>query len=268
MHERPADLLGSAFEAVFAPWRSGGALVCILYSGGVDSGVIAWELRDRPETRLFTVGRSGSADLSTAEATAPLIGLPWSGHTVQLSDLRAVEAEVSRETDPLSPTARSVLLALAIAIRFAPPGELLCGQGVDELFLGYAHFAGLDPSGAESRSWEDLERLLADDWPRTQRIAHLLGRRIHAPFLDPRLVAAALAGTGRPTVAATGSKGVLAGVRTPSGRTRKRSRGAPSVRCSTEAGSTAGSAAGRCRRSSGPGSRPRREAPAAGKACP
>ena len=56
MHERPADLLGSAFEAVFAPWRSGGALVCILYSGGVDSGVIAWELRDRPETRLFTVG--------------------------------------------------------------------------------------------------------------------------------------------------------------------------------------------------------------------
>jgi asparagine synthase (glutamine-hydrolysing) len=193
MHERLPDPLGSAFEAVFAPWRAGVEPVCILYSGGVDSGVIAWELRMRPGTRLFTVGRSGWADLRAAEATAPLIGLPWSGHEVEPTDLGEVEAQVSRETDPLCPTTRSVLLSLAIAIRCAPPGELLCGQGVDELFLGYAHFAGLDPLEAEGRSRQDLERLLDDDWPRTQRIAKLLGRRIHAPFLDPRLITAALA---------------------------------------------------------------------------
>ncbi|MGP8110232.1 MAG: asparagine synthase C-terminal domain-containing protein [Thermoplasmata archaeon] len=193
MRERLPDPFEAAFEAAFEPWRSGRGLVCILYSGGVDSGVIAWELRRRPGTRLFTVGGSGSPDLTAAGATAPLIGLPWNGREVQLPDLDAVEAEVSRETDTLSPTARSVQLSLAIAFLHAPPGELLCGQGADELFLGYAHFAGLDPSQAESRSLEDLDRLLEDDWPRTQRIAKLLGRRVHAPFLDPRLVAAALA---------------------------------------------------------------------------
>ncbi|HLM70488.1 MAG: asparagine synthase C-terminal domain-containing protein [Thermoplasmata archaeon] len=193
MRERLPDPFEAAFEAAFEPWRSGRGLVCILYSGGVDSGVIAWELRGRPGTRLFTVGRSGSPDLTAAGATAPLIGLPWNGREVQLPDLDAVEAEVSRETVTLSPTARSVQLSLAIAFLHAPPGELLCGQGADELFLGYAHFAGLDPSQAESRSLEDLDRLLEDDWPRTQRIAKLLGRRVHAPFLDPRLVAAALA---------------------------------------------------------------------------
>jgi asparagine synthase (glutamine-hydrolysing) len=86
---------------------------------------------------------------------------------------------------------RSLRLAIAIAIERAPDPTLLCGQGADELFLGYAHFRGLDPGAAEQRAAEDLQRLVNEDWPATQALAVRLGRRIEAPFLHPSFLDAA-----------------------------------------------------------------------------
>ncbi len=183
----------AAFDRAVAPWRDGEGPVCILFSGGVDSGLLAWELRHRPATRLFTVGRPGSADLGAAALSSAEIGLPWTGREVRPADLEAIRSRVSGELDGLAPTAFSVFVALALAIEFAPEGELLCGQGADELFLGYAHFAPLNAADAAVRAREDLARLLGVDWPRTQRVADLLGRTIRAPFLDDGFVAAASA---------------------------------------------------------------------------
>jgi len=183
----------AAFDAAIAPWRVEGPPVCVLFSGGVDSGLIAWELRHRRGTRLFTIGRPGSPDLVAAEGSSELVGLPWTGREVRPEDLERARLSIAPESDALPPTARSIALSLAVAVQEAPAGELLCGQGADELFLGYAHFASLDPVRAEERAREDLQRLIDDDWPRTRRIAHRLGRRIHAPWLHPEFVAGALA---------------------------------------------------------------------------
>jgi asparagine synthase (glutamine-hydrolysing) len=191
--ERDSVPFESAFDSALAPWRGEGPPICILYSGGVDSGLLAWELRHRPGTRLFTIGRSGSSDLVAGERSAASIGLPWSGYEVQREDLEVSGSRIASETEGLSGVLRSVFVSLALAIQHAPEGELLCGQGADELFLGYAHFADLDPDRARSRAGEDLDRLLSADWPRTVRIAAFFGRRIHAPWLSPEFVAAARA---------------------------------------------------------------------------
>lgn len=193
------DDLSRWFEPLDRAWAAAAARgnpapgpVAVLFSGGVDSGLLAWEFRGRAGVTLSTVGVPGSRDLLTAASAAPLLGIPWRGVRIGPEDVRALERELDADLDGLTPTARSVQVAFACAVRAAADGEILCGQGVDELFLGYAHFRGLAPFEAERRALADLHRLRSDDWPRAIRIARRLGRSIAAPFLAREFVDATL----------------------------------------------------------------------------
>jgi asparagine synthase (glutamine-hydrolysing) len=185
------DRLDSAFVRAMTPWRAAAEPLVVLFSGGVDSSLIAWELRGHQPTSLATVGTEESSDLVAAEAGARLLGLPWTPAIVSDAEVRAVAEKVEPELAGLTPVRRSVLLSFATAVRYAPPGTLLCGQGADELFLGYAHYRGLAASEADRRSTEDLDQVVADDWPRSVHAARRLGRTVQAPYLDPEFVAAA-----------------------------------------------------------------------------
>ncbi len=183
----PLDL---AWDPVVAALRRGSDPLVVLFSGGVDSGLLAWELHRRPGVRLFTIGRPGGAQLRVAEAAASEIGLPWVGAAIGPSDLTRVRDRLPPALLSGRPTEVSVLTSLAIGFDAAPPGRLVCGQGADELFLGYAHFRGLPAETSLRRAADDLARLRDRDWPRTLAIAAALGREIVAPYLDPEFVRA------------------------------------------------------------------------------
>jgi asparagine synthase (glutamine-hydrolysing) len=184
--------LDAAIESALGPFRAGRSDLAVLFSGGLDSALLAWELRRRPRLTLFTVGTPHSPDLASAEAGAALLGVPWVPATLSDSDVLEVAREIEEETREITPTARSVQIAFALAVERAPVRTLLCGQGADELFLGYAHYRGLSAPDAARRSEQDLEQVLKDDWPRSRRIARRLGKTVEAPYLDPRFVDAAV----------------------------------------------------------------------------
>jgi len=185
------DRLDRAIDAALRPVRGQPVPAVVLFSGGIDSGLLAWELRLRPHTSLFTVGVAGSDDLDRARETAPLVGLPWEGRTLTDADLAEVERVVEPALLHVPGPRRGIFVAFAAAVALAPAGLLLCGQGVDELFLGYAHFRGLSAGDAARRSEADLATLVQDDWPTTLRISALWRRDIVAPYLDPPFVDAA-----------------------------------------------------------------------------
>ncbi len=169
--------------------RDSGELT-VLFSGGVDSSLIAWVLRPvRP--RLFTIGASGSADLESARSGARELGLPLEEGLVDGSRVRRALHQWAKELVLLKEPARSVTVATALALEMAPPGRLLMGQGADELFLGYAHFRGLSATESRLRQLADWSALVDRDWPRAQRIARALGRELVSPYLDPEVEAAA-----------------------------------------------------------------------------
>ena len=176
--------LGRALRDALARLPSGPPKV-LLFSGGVDSGLLAWELRTEARLTLVTVGLQGCADLAAGELAARELGLSWEPKTFRDVDALEMGRTIAPETRGLPPTARSVDVAFALAVRYAPPGLLLCGQGADELFLGYAHFHGLSEQAAGQRAVEDLGYLLREAWPRAQRIATTLGREVVAPYLVP-----------------------------------------------------------------------------------
>jgi asparagine synthase (glutamine-hydrolysing) len=176
--------LSSAFEEALRPLRASTGRLGVLFSGGVDSSLLAWELRLHPGTLLCTLGREGSPDLLAGRAGAERLGLPWQDLSAGAAEVNAVESRYEGELAGIPAVSRTVLLSLALAIEQAAPTLLVCGQGVDELFLGYAHYRTLAASEAERRSREDLDRLRTTDWPRTQRIAEKAGKAIVAPYLS------------------------------------------------------------------------------------
>jgi asparagine synthase (glutamine-hydrolysing) len=135
----------------------------------------------------------GSGDLVAGRDAARRLGLPWEPAVVRPPEIPPIIKAHARDLEGVSPVVRSVLVAFSTAVARARPGNLVCGQGVDELFLGYAHFRGLGSAAALERARADLDRLRTDDWPRARRIAARLGKTVHAPYLDPGFVRAASA---------------------------------------------------------------------------
>jgi asparagine synthase (glutamine-hydrolysing) len=185
------DRLDAALEVALADLPPG--VLVVLFSGGVDSGLLAWELRARPAVTLSTFGLAGSADVRSAASSAPLVGLPWHSTTAGPEEVRRVAAEVIDWVGPLTATELAVETSLALAMQRAAPGTIVCGQGIDELFFGYAHYRGIPTEAAVGRGEEDLARLLTRVWPREREIARRLDRTLVAPYLDGRFVDAARA---------------------------------------------------------------------------
>ncbi len=189
----PDLALGRALDGALAPWKRATEPFTLLFSGGVDSGLLAFELGAAPGFRALTLGRPGSRDLSAAERVAGQLGLAWSAHVVSDDELARLDGRLADELDTAPPALRGVFLALGAALGASTTTEVLLGQGADELFLGYAHFRGLRCEEAAARAEEDLRRLLEEDWPRTVRLARALGRQVTAPYLSPAFREAALA---------------------------------------------------------------------------
>jgi asparagine synthase (glutamine-hydrolysing) len=175
-------------------WRSaidgvvdGQARISLLYSGGLDSSVIAHTLRSKRPT-LVTVGAIGAADVRSATEGAQLLDLPLVVRTLSEEDVGAALRKWGPHLEGTDETSRLVALGIGLATEAAPDRRVLCGQGADELFLGYAHFAGIPTPDVEQRARLDWQRLIDRDWPRAQALASTLDRELASPYLDPAFV--------------------------------------------------------------------------------
>jgi asparagine synthase (glutamine-hydrolysing) len=167
----------------------GHSAASLLYSGGLDSSVIAAARPRNIDLQLVTIGTPDSPDLEAARSGAGLLGLPIETRIVQEGDVRSAMSRWANDLTDLREPQRSVFVATALAVAAARTRLVLCGQGADEQFHGYAHFAGLSPEEAGARAQADLRRLTFVDWPKAQHVARELGHELSAPFLDPELIA-------------------------------------------------------------------------------
>ncbi|HXZ23866.1 MAG TPA: asparagine synthase C-terminal domain-containing protein [Methanomassiliicoccales archaeon] len=161
----------------------------VLFSGGLDSTVIAHLAGSVGPVRLYTIGTSGSHDLMVAEETADLLGLEWK--PLLLSDREIVDALVplSEIIGTDSPLTLSFELPLYFVCERARENDFLSGQGADELFAGYMRYLSLPLSELKARMNEDLDALLSNGVAMERAIARRFSKEIHHPFLDPHVVA-------------------------------------------------------------------------------
>jgi asparagine synthase (glutamine-hydrolysing) len=184
------SLLDHAFDRAIRGSMDPREPTTVLYSGGIDSSLVAHAARRVAPIRLLSIGTADSADLRAAEEGAALLDLPLRVKVVGRTEISAALQghDLRREAEPM----RSVLVALALALQACETRRVLVGQGADELFGGYAHFRSLDSASADRRRIQDWERLRTVDWPATLTISVRLGRDLRAPLLDPGFAKVAL----------------------------------------------------------------------------
>lgn len=182
----------SILEGDIAAISSSASEAAVLFSGGLDSSIIAALCSRHTEVTLYTAGVSGSPDIEAAERTAKELGL-------KLVTAIAVERDVL-----LSASAVSKLLsagghaadALAIAI-YAPmffalsrvdEKHVFTGQGADELFGGYHRYLSMAREEMALAMRRDVSQLLSSGILRDRLLASHFGKTLHTPYLAAELV--------------------------------------------------------------------------------
>lgn len=185
---RDDDLLSSLNDCL---QRELGGEVAVLFSGGLDSAVLARLARDHCRPVLYTIGYPGAHDLHAGRNAAEELSLPWQG--LELDDGRLREGlaalrDLSGLTDPVS---LSFELPLYLGCTMLREDILLSGQGADELFGGYARYRSMDDAQRASAMGIDLGLLISVGRPREARLAEASGKRLVCPYLDPGVIKAA-----------------------------------------------------------------------------
>jgi asparagine synthase (glutamine-hydrolysing) len=186
------EALDARFEAAVDRTLEGREAVTLLYSGGVDSTLVALALRSRVRFDALVVGVANGPDPVRARAAADRIGLALREVRLDEADLRRALSEEGGALARLREPARSVQVALGLAVASSGTPRVLTGQGADELFGGYAHFRGLGAEELQARRSQDLARLLDVDWPLSRGVATRSGHDLRSPFLEEGFVRHAL----------------------------------------------------------------------------
>ncbi len=184
---RPPELgLAQAIETAVR-LRSDEGVVAL--SGGVDSALVA----TLAKRECVVVGIEGTTDLKRAREVADVLDLQLETATIDPGRIEGALAEVLAVIPRPNPVDASIAATLYFVAEWA--GEhgyerVLAGQGADELFGGYARYLETDTLG------QDLVRDflgLAIQAARDQAVAGLFGAYFSLPYLDVRVVRAAMA---------------------------------------------------------------------------
>ncbi len=181
--EVPELSLGDAIDRAIRRRADEGV---VALSGGVDSALIAAIAR-RP---CVAVGLEGSHDLTRARHVADLLHLDLSEVIIPPERLPDVLSEVLRVIPEKSPLNASIAATLYFIAEWAGSHgheRILAGQGADEVFGGYARYAGAaDPGAMLARDFASLPVQRARD----QGTAGLHGCYLSMPYLDPAVLRA------------------------------------------------------------------------------
>ncbi len=159
-----------------------------MFSGGVDSCVVASLASNHVLVTLYTVGVEGAHDLRVGESSALAMGLAWKGIIIMESDIREAMPFVARYMGTVSPLALSFEMPLFFVARAAFEEIVLCGQGADELFGGYARYETMSPSERRHSMKVDADALITTGAPAERRLASALGKELGHPYLDRSVV--------------------------------------------------------------------------------
>ncbi|MDP2974194.1 MAG: asparagine synthase-related protein [Candidatus Diapherotrites archaeon] len=173
----------------------------VLFSGGVDSALVAKAVSAQvPHTSLFVSGFPGSSALSAAERGAKQLRLPLRKIILSEKKLKKAIPKIKKIIKTNPPLHLQIALPIYFAMQAAKKAgfkHVFTGMGADELFLGYDYFRrtfnGKNTVAIKKLQKEKLSAFWKNDFKRDSAIAKALGLRLHAPFLFPAFMKAALA---------------------------------------------------------------------------
>jgi asparagine synthase (glutamine-hydrolysing) len=165
-----------------------GSAVGVLFSGGLDSTIIAKIASQYGQVALYTIGIEGAHDLLVSQKTAEELGLSWNPIVLHEEAIIANLIPLSRLLKNKSPLPLSYEMPLFVVASLAKENILLSGQGADELFGGYSRYLLMDDDQLAKSMNQDLKNLLFRGVNNEHEIASHFNKRILHPYLHPEVI--------------------------------------------------------------------------------
>ncbi|WP_297469347.1 asparagine synthase-related protein [Thermococcus sp.] len=162
----------------------------VLFSGGLDSTLVAFLASKHSDVVLYTAGTEDSPDIEWARKVSEHFGWELRERIFTLGDVEEALRKVIFAIEEPNPMNLAIGIPLYFATELAGKDGvkvLLSGQGADELFGGYAKYIE-----RPELMWEDILSISERNLARDDKIAMLNGVEGRFPFLSLPVVALAL----------------------------------------------------------------------------
>jgi asparagine synthase (glutamine-hydrolysing) len=169
----------------------------VLLSGGLDSSVVAAiaARSARGKLKTFTAGLPDSPDLAAGRAIAEDLGTDHHERVYPASEAIALVPEVVAVLESFDPTLVHSAVPNHLVAKLASEHvkAVLIGEGADELFGGYSHYARHDTGRAlQEELVETIAGMHIGGLQRADRMMSANGLEPRIPFLDLDMVELAL----------------------------------------------------------------------------
>ncbi|RZD36655.1 MAG: hypothetical protein CXT75_06145 [Methanobacteriota archaeon] len=161
--------------------------VTVAFSGGIDSSLVAFLANKFTDVELIAVGTPNSYDLEAAVSAAKMIDMKLRTIIIEPSEMVLEGFNMQKELK-LSPIEVEFMLPFWIATKNSTNPILMCGQGADELFGGYARFRKTNAKNNLTKEVKDLINRLPE---REKKITNLFNRNLACPYLSKDVIKSA-----------------------------------------------------------------------------
>jgi asparagine synthase (glutamine-hydrolysing) len=159
--------------------------VGILFSGGVDSVVVAKIANSFVPVVCYNAGLEGCQDTDYAKRAAEALGLELKVRVIGQEEVESYIRKVIDAIKEANIMKVGVGIPIFAACELSEEKRLLAGFGGEELFVGYKKFKQFtDWQDLQNRLWNGLYQLGWKDKYRDCLIANSLGKEIRSPLLD------------------------------------------------------------------------------------
>ncbi len=169
--------------------------VAVLFSGGIDSSMIATVAKRFTSPLLITAGIEGSSDLEAARKIAAELSLPHKEVVLTEEEIVSVYKKCYkiRRGDLLKVELMVPVFSCCREAARAGKWRILSGTGAEELFIGYDRYFKHKGKKLEKLLEKEVRELPSGDAEAQDLVAKNFGMRAAFPFLYPPFLQEVLA---------------------------------------------------------------------------
>lgn len=174
---------------------SGISEAALLFSGGVDSSLVALLLKDRVKLRCYCAGTKQSHDWEHSVKSAELLGVELTRVEFGLEEVRSELPKIAKAIDSTNVMKVGVAFPLWMCCKEASETAVFFGMGTEELFAGYERHRKLLPDykAIEEECLKGVLGAWERDLTRDIGVCNYWKKEAFFPYFDKEFVEEAMA---------------------------------------------------------------------------